>query len=295
MRFSTRTDWHQRVSRVIGEIIRAIDEPLTLRKLADYAAASPYHFHRTFRELTGETVGDCIRRLRLERAAELIYGGEERITDIAMESGFETSESFSKAFRKAFGITPSRVRNLPFWSGLLYSRAGIHYRAKAESLWFSIKTEGENMDTKIVNLPERRVIGVENIGNPQGFPMAWEKLQSAAAENNLFSRAKNYMSLFPESGENGRQLAGIEVDELCELPSGMTEVKLSGGLYAVSVHFGTPEEIGPAWEKWLNVWLPGSGWNQDPERFNYEWYQNDGCSLPPELNLTFLCTPVVKG
>ncbi|WP_199925393.1 GyrI-like domain-containing protein [Paenibacillus bouchesdurhonensis] len=58
------------------------------------------------------------------------------------------------------------------------------------------------------------------------------------------------------------------------------------------MHFGSSEEIGPTWDRWIQEWLPDSGWTIDPTRPNYEWYQNH--NVPPELLLTFLCTPVVK-
>jgi DNA gyrase inhibitor GyrI len=64
-------------------------------------------------------------------------------------------------------------------------------------------------------------------------------------------------------------------------------------MYAITLHFGSHEEIGLTWDRWRKEWLPVSGWRHDPSRPSLEWYQNDAATAP-ELLLTFLCDPVVR-
>jgi DNA gyrase inhibitor GyrI len=153
------------------------------------------------------------------------------------------------------------------------------------------------VETKIISFPQKRIVGVENIGDYWGLPKAWEQFHKCLGENNLFSSGLEWMSVFPDHDqtipmEEKRSYAAIVVNDKFENTLGLKELNIPEGLYAVTVHFGSSEEIGPTWERWCNQWLPESGWTVDSSRPMYEWYQNR--CLPPELLLTFLCTPVKK-
>lgn len=111
MNETTGFDYRRRVCRAMNFISEHIDRELTLEEIARAAHFSPFHFHRIFRAVTGETVFGFLRRLRLERAANrlLSHPGEE-ITTVAMECGFSSSQNFAKAFRARFGMSPSAFR-----------------------------------------------------------------------------------------------------------------------------------------------------------------------------------------
>ena len=69
---------------------------------------SPFHFHRVFQALLGETPGDFVKRLRLERALGMMaHARPESLTSIALACGFASSSDFSRAFRQRFGVPPS--------------------------------------------------------------------------------------------------------------------------------------------------------------------------------------------
>jgi AraC family transcriptional regulator len=298
MRTKTRTDWHGKVEKAIGGIMQSLDKAIDFRKISQEVFSSPYHFHRKFRELTGESVHNCIRRLRLERAMYYLRNTNEAITNIAFDSGYETLESFLKAFKAAYGLKPSDARKFRNWDGLLYSKASLHYIEKNKSHWFYLSSKGdERVDTKIISFNKKRIVGVENIGDYWGLPKAWENFHQSLKQNNLYGVAKEWMSVFPDHDdaihiEQKRSYAAIVVDDKFENIYGLKELIIPEGLYAVTVHFGSSEEIGPTWERWIKEWLPESGWEVDTTRPNYEWYQNQ--CVPPELLLTFLCTPVNK-
>ena len=110
MRDDTRIDWHRKVDEALIKLLDSLDYPPDFKKIAAEVASSPYHFHKQFRALTGETFKSCADRLRLEKAVGMIREGEKSITAIAFECGYATAEMLSKAVRKTWGMSPSRLR-----------------------------------------------------------------------------------------------------------------------------------------------------------------------------------------
>ena len=100
-------DYVERVNRAIDHVTRHLAEPLRLDKVAKVAAFSPYHFHRVFRSVMGETLQAFVSRLRLERAVFLMARAKGfRLTDIALECGFASSSDFSRSFKAMYGVSP---------------------------------------------------------------------------------------------------------------------------------------------------------------------------------------------
>ncbi len=106
----TIIDHKERVLRTLKYIDDHLNEPLTVKDLAQVACLSEFHFHRSFRHYLGITVSGYIRGVRLTKAADILKQSDVRIIDLALCSGYETGEAFTKAFKKAFGISPSRFR-----------------------------------------------------------------------------------------------------------------------------------------------------------------------------------------
>src|SRR5580698_8818879 len=105
MRRRTRLDHELRIEESVRYIVEHLDETIDLRDLADHACLSRFHFHRVFQALLGETVGEMVRRLRLERAGRRLAATKIPITELAFEAGYSTHEAFIRAFRAAFACT----------------------------------------------------------------------------------------------------------------------------------------------------------------------------------------------
>ena len=106
-----------RIARVCEYINQNLNQVLTLERLSDVAAFSKYHFHRVFSVYTGMSVTKFIQLARLKRASfRLAFEKEKRIIDIALEAGFESPESFARAFKRTFDQSPSEFRAEPRWS-----------------------------------------------------------------------------------------------------------------------------------------------------------------------------------
>lgn len=100
--------YDDRVNRVLNHIGGHLDGDLSLNTLSEIGCFSPFHFHRIFQGITGETLNSHVRRVRLERAALLMRTSpERRITDIALDTGFAGTAEFSRAFKNQFGRTAS--------------------------------------------------------------------------------------------------------------------------------------------------------------------------------------------
>ena len=97
---------YEAVARMQSYIEAHLDEPITLRDLARTAGYSPWHSARIFSEITGKTPFAYIRALRLSRAALLLRDGGEKVSDVAFDFVFDSHEGFTRAFTRAFGVTP---------------------------------------------------------------------------------------------------------------------------------------------------------------------------------------------
>ncbi len=101
--------WTRRIHDVMDHVRDHPADTHCVDSLAALAHSSPFHFHRIFTAVAGETVGSFVQRARLERAAYLMKASPSRsLTSIAMDTGFATSQEFSRAFRRSYGVAPSR-------------------------------------------------------------------------------------------------------------------------------------------------------------------------------------------
>ena len=90
----------ERINAAIDHIVRNLAQNLSLEEIALVEGFSPYHFHRVFRALVGETLNQFVKRLRLERAVYLMSHSPSRsLTDIALECGFSSSSDCSRSFK----------------------------------------------------------------------------------------------------------------------------------------------------------------------------------------------------
>ncbi len=99
--------WHARLGRAAALLGSQLDDPPTLDELAAAASVSPYHFHRVWRALTGETIGESTTRMRIEVSKRMLSDRNATVTETAMANGFGTPQSFALAFRRETGVTPT--------------------------------------------------------------------------------------------------------------------------------------------------------------------------------------------
>jgi AraC family transcriptional regulator len=103
-----KIDYLEHINRAIDHVLARIDSPLSLEHVAKVAGFSPFHFHRVFRLLVGETLAHFVKRVRLERAlAMLSHRPDRSLTEVAIACGFASSSDFSRSFKQRYGVPPS--------------------------------------------------------------------------------------------------------------------------------------------------------------------------------------------
>ena len=132
-------DWVTSIHQAIQYIEEHLREELTIREIAQQAALSPFYFQKGFAMLCGMTVGDYIRQRRLSAAGLEVLTTDRKIIDIALEFGYDSPDSFTKAFVRFHGLTPAALRKS---GGAVRSFAPLRIKVTLEG--------GQNMDCKIM-------------------------------------------------------------------------------------------------------------------------------------------------
>ena len=124
----------ERVNLAIDHVVSHLEEPLRLADVARAARLSPFHFHRVFQVLVGETPAEFVKRLRLERALVMMaHAPRPSLTTIALTCGFSSSSDFSRCFKQRFGAAPSAF-DIKAWREAHGSELEATVRARPSSV-----------------------------------------------------------------------------------------------------------------------------------------------------------------
>lgn len=156
-------EWIQTLNKAIDYIEENLSEDIDCNKIAAHVCISSFHFQRTFNLLTDLTIGEYIRNRRLSLAGQELIKEDVKIIDIALKYGYETPESFSKAFKRFHGITPNQAKrkgeNLKSFNRLiikiqLIGGSVMDYKIiKKDVFKLVIKSKTFNMDSNLIDIP----------------------------------------------------------------------------------------------------------------------------------------------
>jgi AraC family transcriptional regulator len=279
----TEQTYRQRILQVQLFIQEHLDEELHLDRLARVAHFSPYHFHRIFRGIVGESVTEYVRRLRLESAAVAPKSTDWSVLDIALRAGYNAHEAFSRAFRQMFGASPSQYR------------AGQHplYVPKEVPL-MSVKTTAR--EVRIETVPTRRLAFLRHLGPYTEAGPVFDRLMAWAGQRGLFGRDTVVLGICPDDPEvtasdKIRFDCCVSVGENVRGEGEIGVQTLEGGECAVLTHYGPYSGLGEAYRWLFGTWLPTSGLeprNAPP----FEVYLNNPCNTPPDQLRTDIYVPL---
>jgi AraC family transcriptional regulator len=270
VRRDSRYEYAARMHRVLEYIDRELDQQLELDTLARVANFSPFHFHRLFAAWLGETLGEYMRRRRLEVAAQrLISQPRLAVLQVALSVGFGSTEAFARAFKNRFGATPTA------WRHLQVSNRD-QSKSKLDQAPAPIAANHGSMKVTIVDRQPTSVAYLRYIG-PYGKPLSdfWMKTVAPWMETNGLYGQPRYGISHDDPGitapEKLRYDAAVEVPKHFAGAGDHQMSVLPGGKYAVGKFKGTDAQVGDAWAWLLRDWLPGSGMQLDSRPF-FEHY-----------------------
>jgi len=271
---ATRTveDYADRVERVHAYLAAHLDRDVDLDHLAGIACFSPFHFHRIYHALQGETVAESVRRMRLHRAALDLVDGTLPIVRIASRAGYGSQAAFTRAFRASYGTPPAA------------------YRASASGAFQGTVTIRRSQP--IATIARRHDGDYATIGG------TFERLNAAAIGRGWIGPAARYFGIYYDD-PSATPAAAQRSDACLSAPVGagttadpdLRSVLIAGGVHAVLLHVGPYAELHRAYTWLYREWLPSSG-EEPADAPCVEEYLNDPRTTPPTELRTEIWLPV---
>lgn len=288
---ATQIEYARRIGKALEFIHQHLDQVIRLEDVAAASCFSPYHFHRIFHAVVGETVNDYVHRKRMERAARrLVYKPALPVTEVAAAGGFSSGANFARAFRSYFGLSPTQVRK-PLHSenskiGKLYRKYGKAFSPR--ELYSQFVTESGTFDpdkleellmkVEVRDLQEKRVA---YLTAPKGYELdsiyaTWDKIVRWAGARGIdtgrqarFAICHDNPLITPEA--RCRYDAAIVIGPQEDVPSPYRQGVIPGGKYLVAYYKGVAEKISHFMTELCSHWFPSSGFEPDdfPAVFNY--------------------------
>ncbi len=286
MRVTTKQDYMDRILRVQIHIQNHLNDPMDLDELSGVACFSPYHFHRIFGAMVGESVKEYIRRLRLERAALDLKHTKLPVVSIALDAGYEAHESFTRAFKKRFGMTPMAFRKVHPKNGNLTGKPFIAKKNLQE----------ETMKVEVMEFESLNVAFVRHVGPYNECQKAWGKLCSDPAVMQCMGPDTQVIGISyddPDVTEPDkiRYDACVSVPESCTPGKDVRIQEIKAGKYAVLTHKGPYDGLADCYRWLYGEWLPKSGY-EPLSAPPLEKYVNDPETTPPEDLVTEIRVPL---
>jgi len=293
-----RQEYVGRINRVMDHVRDHLSEDLRLETLARVANFSPFHFHRVFKAMTGETLNEFIRRVRAQRAAsQLIHNPSESISQIAVGCGYASPSSFAREFRCHFGVSASQFR-----AGGNDSLIRFRRQLESEGHEFANPIDLASTRTDMVfrvevrEEPERHVAYIRHVGAYGEISQAFRRLGRWAGPRRLFRADTKLLTIYYDSPDV-TPVDKLRADACITVPPG-TKTKrdiglttLPGGTYAVAYVEIDVTQYGEAWSRLFSDWFPESGYQPD-ERPCYELYLNDPRKHPKRKHIVEICEPI---
>lgn len=279
---STHKEYFKAINRAVDYINEHLNQPINLYDLAGVVNISEFHFHRIFKALVGESPGEYIQRLRLEKAIFKLQTTKLTLTEIAEQIGYQSPHALSKAFKKRFGTSPSV------------------FRAQPSDLSFPInEPEFLLIEPEIKEINPKKVMTFQ-IANPfenkDAFVHGWRKLVQFMNVTGIPDATHEYLSL-------SRDVSTITESSKCRTyvcissnlnikPEGeFGQQIIAGGLYAVFTYKGAYKNLESVYCSIYRNWIPNSKYELRDVAF-FEKYLNTPDIVSQDDLLTEVYIPV---
>jgi AraC family transcriptional regulator len=314
-------EYKSRINNVIDYIEENIKSEMSLKKLAEVANFSNFHFHRIFKTMMGETLNQFIQRIRIEKAAMLLINNPKfSITDISYECGFSSPSVFARLFLQYYEMSATEWRSGGFD---LYSKkskikskncqsesnkseeikiSSNYFDSLNQKQFWRIKMkETKEVKVEVRDLPDFHVAYIRHIGPYKGdgqlFGRLFGRLCQWAGPRGLLNFPETKMlSIYHDppditDDEKLRLSVSISVPDDTKVDGEIGKMKITGGKYAVANFELAEDEYSEAWEAIYGKWLPQSGYQPD-DKPCYELYLNDPETHPEKKCIVDIHVPV---
>lgn len=268
-------EWLSDITKAINYIEDNITEDLSADSIAKQLHISPFYFQKGFAMLCGFTVGEYIRQRKLTLAGSELISTKKKIIDIALKYGYDSPDSFTKAFTRLHGTTPTAVR-----------KKGTALRSFAPlKIKFTLKG-GYTMDYKIVKKDSFKVIGVSKTFKYQNafeeIPKFWSEYQGPTDTNPVCGMFGVNVDESMGSNEFEYMIADLYKDGK-DVPKGLTVKTIPQFTWAVFPCKGAmADALQNVNKKIFSEWLPNCRDYEIAAGYNIEMY-SDPCDFPKGL------------
>jgi AraC family transcriptional regulator len=269
-------DLRRRIHRVVDFIDENLDADLSLDNLADVACISPFHFHRVYSRVVGQSPTDTVRRLRLTRATNEIRLSGLTITQVALTAGYGSPQAFARAYRREFGHSPTEMRV----AGILNTpRPGL-------SDFTIVSRPTIEMDALMYEGPRDQadVLAVD----AQVYSHA---LGTANCES-LSVYFSDLMTPFSQPFRCALCFC-LRRNDLLPTTLGLRRLQIDGGLYACVEQRGRLFDLASHWQRFVGQMLPSFGWMPRSGPILRSLI-SDRAITPPSQRLSYLYIPVER-
>ena len=255
-------DWMTGMQRAMEYLEAHLTEEISYEQVAKCAACSPFYFQKIFSILCGVPLGEYVRNRRLTLAGGEIVSTQEKIIDIALKYGYESPESFTRAFVRFHGVSPSEARR---------NGAQLRYFSPL-SVTLTMKG-GTFMEVKIVKKPAFMVMGktefhdVKDEENRNSIPAFWARCHKDKTVQKLLERAGEKSFLFgicfaPKQGEDRfAYTIAAEISPTEEIPAEFEAITIPARSWAVFSCVGAmPQAMQEKWHEICTEFFPTSGY-----------------------------------
>ena len=253
-------EWLIKMKDALDYMENKMADTLSIEEIAKVSCSSPFHFQRMFNMLTGFTLADYIRKRRLTLAAQEFTTSNAKVIDVALKYGYDSPESFTKAFRKAHGITPTAAR-----------QQGVQLKAFPRlSFHLSLKGDQE-MDYKVIERDSFSVIGkslqvtCRDGENLRRIPQFWQesnadgtsdKLMEIGGDNDILGIC---IQMEPANEDFYYWIAVESTPE--NDPLDFETTTIPAATWAVFTSIGPmPHAIQKVWKRIYEEWFPSTGY-----------------------------------
>ena len=293
-----------RLNTAILFIEENLSEKLTLEIISEKAHFSPFHFHRLFKVIVGETVNNFINRKRIEKAAAyLLHQNEKNITEIAELVGYQNLSSFSKSFKKFYGLSPQKFKEE---SPEKYSKISkteskngkvtITFEQYLCNINNALNWLKMNAKTEIKKVQRLDLAYIAHKGKMEAIGSIYNRLVKWATPKGLINEETRMVTIYHDSPKitdpnNLRMSACIVLNDPIELDGEVNLRILSPTKCIVSRLEIAPFEFQQAWESSF-AFMVENGYKKS-EIDPFEIYYNNAAEHPENKFIVDLCIPIL--